>query len=245
MTSEPRSAAAFPVTPWSWIVAARQTQTPEGRDALAELCRAYWYPVYGLIRRRGYAPADAADLTQDYFARLLSGRLLAEAQPGKGRFRAFLQTDCRFFLADERDRRRTIKRGGAVSWIPLDADAAEARLSRESGEGGNPEQLFDRAWALALLDRAFERLQREEAEAGRGEAFAQLRTVLVDGPRSVPYEQIAEALGTTVTAARSAAARLRGRYRAVLRAEIAVTLDEPSEADIDEELAELRAALAR
>ena len=103
---------AFPATRWSWIVTSRQGGTPEGRAALAELCRAYWYPIYALIRRKGHSANDAADLTQDYFARLIEGGLLTAADPDKGRFRAFLQVDCRYFMADERDRQRARKRGG-------------------------------------------------------------------------------------------------------------------------------------
>jgi RNA polymerase sigma-70 factor (ECF subfamily) len=243
--TESHSLAVFPATHWSCIVSARDAGTPEGREALAELCQAYWYPVYALMRRRGHPPSDAADLTQRYFMRLIQGGLLRAADRDKGRFRAFLLADCRFFLADERDRDRAKKRGGGVAWFTIDAEGAEARLGLEPSEEMNPDRLFDRAWALSLIGRAFDRLAADEAEAGRGPAFEHLKTVLTEGSRTKPHAEIAQALGTTVTAVQSAVARLRRRYRAILRAEIAGTLADPSEDEIDEELRALSSALAR
>jgi DNA-directed RNA polymerase specialized sigma24 family protein len=239
------STSAFPATHWTCIVTARETGTPEGRAALAELCKAYWYPVYALMRRRGHPASDAADLTQDYFTRLIQGGLLRAANRDKGRFRAFLRSDCRFFLADLRDRDRARKRGGGVVWFAIDAEGAEARLGLEASDEMDPDRLFDRAWALSLLDRAFDGLERDEAGAGRGAAFEHLKVFLTEGSRAVPYAEIAEVLGTTAIAVQSSVARLRLRYRSLLRAEVAGTLAEPIEAEIDEEIRALYLALAR
>jgi RNA polymerase sigma-70 factor (ECF subfamily) len=243
--TELHSTAAFPPTHWSWIFSARDGGTPEGRDALAQFCQAYWYPVYAMIRRRGHPPSDAADLTQQYFIRLIQGGLLRAADRDKGRFRAFLLADCRFFLANERDRARTKKRGGGVIRFTIDAEGAEARLGLEPSEEMNPQRLFDRAWALSLLGRALDRLAADEVAAGRGPAFEHLKAVLTEGSRTTPYAEIASALDTTVTAVQSSVARLRRRYRAILRAEIAGTLADPTDAEIDEELRDLASALAR
>jgi RNA polymerase sigma factor (sigma-70 family) len=239
------NSAAFPPTRWSWIRTAVVERSPEGREALAELCRAYWYPIYALIRRQGYSASDASDLTQDYFVRLIEGGQLRAADPTKGRFRTFLRTDCRYFLADQRDRQLAQKRGGGKTWISLDVEQAEARFAMECAAAGpDPDRLFDRAWALGLIDRAFERLAREEAEAGRGGAFEHLKVILTDGPRTVPYATIAEALGTTVAAVQSGVVRLRERYRAAFRAEVAATLHQPSEADLGEEVRWMLDAIA-
>jgi RNA polymerase sigma-70 factor (ECF subfamily) len=239
------AAAAFPSTRWSCILSAQDGGTPEGREALTEFCQAYWYPVYVLMRRRGHPPNDAADLTQRYFMRLIHGGLIRAADRDKGRFRAFLVADCRFFLADARDRDRAKKRGGGVTWFNIDAKGAEARLGLEPSEEMNPDRLFDRAWALSLLGRTFDRLAADEVAAGRGPAFEQLKAVLTEGSRTTPYAEIASALDTTVTAVQSSVARLRRRYRAILRAEIAGTLADPTDAEIDEELRDLASALAR
>lgn len=236
----------FPSTCWSWVVAARQAGHPSSREALEGLCRSYWRPVYALIRHRGYQPGDAADLTQDYFARLLDGRLLRAADPGKGRFRTLLRTDCRYFLADEGDRRRSRKRGGQSRPVPFDVE-------REGERGGilgareedDPARLFDRSWALALLDRTLENLARREFDAGRGEWFLRLRSALVDAPDGRPYAEIAAELGTTVGAVQAAVVRLRKRYRQALRDEVAATLGDPSPEAIDDEIRTLREVVAR
>jgi DNA-directed RNA polymerase specialized sigma24 family protein len=237
--------AIFPTTQWSCIAEASDPDSPGAHAALAELCRSYWYPIYSLIRSRGHPPDEAADLTQDYFGRLLGGGLLRTADRRKGRFRSLLRTDCGYFLADQRDRRRARKRGGGRERLPLDIADAERRYRLEPSDRLGPEPLFDRAWALDLLGRALDRLAREEATAGRGTTFERLRVVLTDGPRVVPYAAIAERLGTTEGAVEAAVRRLRGRYRVALRAEVAATLDDPSEAQVDDEIRDLFVALGR
>jgi RNA polymerase sigma-70 factor (ECF subfamily) len=240
---EPRPAAAFPTTHWSRIVRAGDPRTPEARAALTELCAAYWYPIYAFIRRRGHASDKALDLTQDYFARLLEADVLSAADQAKGRFRAFLRTDCGYFLSDHRDKERALKRGGGRAALSIDARDAEGRYLLEPADNLTPEKLFDRAWALALLDGVLLQLGQEYADSGRTPLFEQLKVVLTEGARSVPYAIMAERLGTTEVAIEAAARRLRARYREVLRAQISATLDDP--ADLDDEIRDLFAALQR
>jgi DNA-directed RNA polymerase specialized sigma24 family protein len=226
------------------IVAAGDPANPGSIGALAELCRVYWYPIYAMIRRRGHSPDDSGDLTQDFFTRLLDGRLIRAADRDRGRFRTFLRTDCGYFLSDQADRKRSIKHGGGARFVPIDGEA-ERRFSQELSDSSDPEVLFDRAWAVALLERAFDRLGRQEAEAGRGESFERLKTTLTDGSQSRPYAEIAADMATTVTAIQAAIVRLRRRYRAALRAEVASTLGTPTEPEIDDEIRSLWTVLSR
>ena len=238
------SAARFPTTRWSRVLAAAGRSEPDAGAALAELCAAYWYPVYALIRRSGHDPDAAADLAQDYFTHLLEKGTLAAADPSKGRFRAFLRTDCNFFLADARDRAARLKRGGGVTPISIDARDAEGRYLVELADELTPERLFDRAWAEALLERALARLAAEYAGSGRAALFAQLEPALMPGPHAEPYAAIAERLGMTEAAVHQAASRLRRRHRARLREEAAATLHEPDDAAVEQEIRDLFAALA-
>ena len=239
------SSARFPSTHWSRVVAAGGCATPDGRDALAELCRAYWYPLYAFIRRKGFQPDDAQDLTQAYFARLLQTGVLAAADPEKGRFRAFLRTDCGFFLADQRDRENALKRGGGVTPVSFDARDAEGRYQVEPADLLTPDRLFDRAWALTLLDGVLDQLTREYADSGRAALFAQVKVVLTDGPRSVSYAGIATQLGMSEVAVQSAVQRVRRRYRDLVREQIAATLGDPSPAEVEDEIRALFSALGR
>ena len=239
------SSARFPTTHWSRVVAASGRATPDDREALAELCRAYWYPLYAFIRRKGFQPEDAQDLTQAYFARLLQTGVLAAADPEKGRFRAFLRTDCGFFLADQRDRENALKRGGGVTPVSFDARDAEGRYQVEPADLLTPDRLFDRAWALTLLDGVLDQLTREYADSGRAELFAQLKVVLTDGPRSVSYARIATQLGMSEVAVQSAVQRVRRRYRDLVRERIAATLGDPSPAEVEDEIRALFSALER
>jgi RNA polymerase sigma-70 factor (ECF subfamily) len=227
------------------VVSAGGRSTPEDLDAVAELCRAYWYPIYAFIRRKGHSRDEAQDLTQSYFIRLLESRVLIAADRNKGRFRAFLRTDCGHFLADQRDRDRALKRGGGVSNVSFDAHDAEARYLGEPADDLTPQRLFDRAWAVTLLGRSVEHVAREYADSGRARLFERLQVVLTDNPHAVPYATIAEALGTTVVAVQSAVQRLRRRFRESLRAEITATLDDPSPAAVEEEVRALFTALGR
>jgi DNA-directed RNA polymerase specialized sigma24 family protein len=236
--ADPDPVASFPTTHWSRVARAGGLDDSQGRADLAELCRAYWFPVYAYIRRRGHDPASAADLTQDYFTRLIEKGTLAAADPVKGRFRAFLRADCSFFLADSRDRDAALKRGGGVRFVPLDA---EGRYAVEPADELTPERHFDRAWALSLLAAVLDRLRSEFADAGKANAFEALKVVLTDGPRAVAYAELARRLGATEGAIQVAVHRLRVRYRELIREQIAATVSDPAE--VEDEIRDLFAAL--
>jgi RNA polymerase sigma-70 factor (ECF subfamily) len=219
---------SFPTTHWSLVLGAGHRAGPEARDALATLCRAYWYPIYAFIRRKGHDdPEDAQDLTQAYFARLLEKGVIAAADRRKGRFRAFLRTDCQHFLIDQYRRRRA--REGETLPVSIDTRDAEGRYRFEPADGTTPDRLFDRAWAMTLLDRVLDLLAREYAETGRQEVFDRFKVVLTQGKGAVPAATLAAQLGMTEGAVHVAVHRLKKRYRAILQEEIAATLDDPSE----------------
>ncbi len=244
VTRKPSSGFApghFPTTRWSRVIVAGDPDAPRSRESLAELCSAYWYPLYAYIRRRGYDPEPARDLTQDFFARLLEKGLLAEADPSRGRFRAFLRTVCTHFLANRRDHEQARKRGGGRTFLPIDATVAEGRYALEQADGLTPERIFERSWAMTLLRRVLDQLDREYDEAGKAATFEALRGLLAGDPEAPSYAAVAARLGTSEGAARVAAHRLRRRYGELLRQEIASTLAEPEE--IDDEIKELFAAL--
>jgi len=241
--TDPPSAARFPTTHWSRVVAAGGSGAPLAREALAELCRAYWFPLYAYIRRRGHDPDRALDLTQDLFVRLLEKGVLAAADPARGRFRTFLRAVCADFLANCRDRENALKRGGGRPIVPIDSDEAEGRYAREPTHVLTPERIFDRNWALILLGRVLEQLSEEYRVAGQSLTFEVLSPVLTDGSRVVAYATLAARLSTTEGAVRVAAHRLRRRYGERLRKEIAATVDEPAE--VDDEIRDLFAALDR
>lgn len=242
----PPAAAEFPMTRWSLVAAAADRpadrQAPAAREALSELCNAYWFPIYAFIRRKGHDPDESFDLTQDYFTRLLAKHTLAAADRGKGRFRAFLRTDCGRFLADRRDRERAAKRGGGVAPLSIDARDAEGRYRHEPADAMTPERLFDRAWTLALLDEVFAEIGREYADSDRGPLFLRLKDSLLDD-EPLPYAAVGAALGMAESAVQSAMQRLRKRFREVIRARVAATLETSGAADIDDEIRALFATL--
>ncbi len=201
--SGPGSRASFPTTHWSVVAQVAGASTTQAREALDLLCRAYWFPIYAFIRRKGHDPESSRDLTQAYFQRLLEKDLVLAADPDKGRFRAFLKTDCTFFLADHRDREQARKRGGDRTRIPIECLDAEDRYAREVADHSTPERLFDRAWAVTLLDHVLERLATEYADSARRALFERLQVVLTGGPRVVQYAKMAEDVGTTEGPSRS------------------------------------------
>lgn len=231
----------FPTTHWSVIAEARDRAVPEAREALESLCQSYWYPLYLFIRRQGYQADEASDLVQDYFARLIEGRVLAGADRAKGRFRTFLLADCTRFLSHKRARARAHKRGGNRQIISIDAVEANERYLREPGHNLTPEHLFQRAWALTLLQAVLTRLSVEYEQKGSGELFGRLKEVLIIGPDSAPYAKIATDLGMTEGAIQVAVHRLRRRYGVLLREEIAATVAQPD--DVEDEIRELFDAL--
>ncbi len=236
----PRSPDRFPTTHWSRVVQSAERSSPEARAALEALCGAYWYPLYAFIRRRGHDPDAAADLVQGLFTHLLEHGSFAKADPRRGRFRTFLLAVCRNFLSDQHERRQAQKRGGGFAVASIDRSGAEGRYRQEPADTLTPDRLFERAWAVALLERVLGQLRREYELAGKGSLFERLEPTLAGGSEAEPLEAIAAALASTEGAVQVAAHRLRRRYRELVRAEIAATIDDPAEVDD-----EMRASLLR
>ena len=229
-------ARSFSATRWSVVLAA----AAEAEDALATLCRAYWYPLYAFLRRQGLSTHDAEDVTQGFFAHLFGKAALANVDRAKGRFRTFLLASLKHFLADERDRANAQKRGGGQAVISLDACEAEERYALEASEL-SPDKLFDRRWAIAVIERALARLGAEYSDAGKGALFSALKPLLTAPGTARPYAEIGSEFGMNEGAVKIAVHRLRQRYGAALRAEIAETVGTAEE--VDEELRHLLDAL--
>ncbi len=234
--------ATFVTTHWSVVLAARRSDTTRAQAALARLCQAYWYPLYAYVRRRGHSPPDAQDLTQEFFARLLEQNWLAQADRERGRFRSFLLAAMSHFLANEWDKARAQKRGGAAQFVPLQLGTAETRYGQEPADPLTPEQLYERRWALALLDEVLNALRKEYAAAGTAELFDALKPCLVGDRQAQPYAALAAQLSMTEGAVKVAVHRLRQRYRQLLREEITNTVASPEEAS--EEMHHLFTVLA-
>jgi RNA polymerase sigma factor (sigma-70 family) len=237
---------SFTSTRWTIVLDAAESQTPpdEALRALSELCRIYWRPIFLFLRRQGSNPDDAQDLTQGFFAHLIESRAYARADPDKGRFRSFLLGALKHFVAHARTYDRRQKRGGGMILAELDTAAiAEADAQALLGHAWSAERVYEREWAETLLRQALDRLAEECALAGKGELFKQLNTHLsVTSEGAVPYEEMALRLGRPITTLRSDVARLRSRYRAILREEVGGTVAEASE--IDAELRHLCEVLA-
>jgi RNA polymerase sigma factor (sigma-70 family) len=231
----------FPTTRWSLVVAAGDPQRKEARSALVSLCENYWYPLYAYLRRRGYRADEAQDLTQEFFIRVLEGRYLDRADPEKGRFRSFILTSLKFFVADEEDRQRARKRGGGMV-VPLEFSSGEERYQREPAHDETPERIFERRWALSLIDRVVEKLREEFVQHGRPEHFERLKVFLL-GQSDAPYAALAREMNTSEGALKVAIHRLRKRYRELFRQEIADTVADPVE--VESELRYLAAVLTR
>ena len=223
------------------MVAAGDAHGKEARSALVSLCENYWYPLYAYLRRRGYPTDQAQDLMQEFFMRVLEGRYLDRADPEKGRFRYFILTSLKFFVADEEDRRGARKRGGGML-VPLDVSSGEERYQREPAHDETPERIFERRWALSMLDRVVERLRNEFVDHGRPEHFDQLKLFLL-GQSDSPYAALARQMNTSEGAIKVAIHRLRKRYRELVRQEIADTVADP--ADVEPELRYLAALLTK
>lgn len=223
-------------------MSARDLGAPESAAALETLCRTYWYPLYAFIRRQGQAPADAQDLTQEFFARLLQKDYLRTAAPEKGRFRTFLLVALKRFMANEWDRARALKRGGGQVPLPLDTAVGETRYQCEPPAVFSADQIYERRWAMILLDQTMTRLRQEYADAGKTVEFEHLKSFLTVERGEISYPAIAESMRISEGAARVAVHRLRKRFREVFRQQIAQTVQTPEE--IEDEVRHLVAALA-
>src|SRR3989440_5564128 len=236
----------FASTRWTMVIDAGESQTPPAQalSALSELCRIYWRPIFLFLRRQGSNPDDAQDLTLALFANLLDARAVARADPEKGRFRSFLLGALNHFVAHARAHDRTQKRGGGMILGQLDTAAiAEADARALGGHAWSAERVYEREWAETLLRQALDRLAEECALAGKGELFKQFKSHLsVSSEAAVPYEEMSLRLGRPITTLRSDVARMRSRYRTILREEVGGTVAEASE--IDAELRHLCEVLA-
>lgn len=223
----------FATTRWSLVLDAGTALTPRGHDALATLCELYWYPLYSYLRRRGYRAEDAQDLTQGFFARLLEKQSLNVVDRTRGRFRSFLLASLDHYVSNERDRSRTQKRGSGVAPISLDVAIAEDRYVREPADPLTPERIFDRNWALAVLDRVLHRLRGELRDAGKDSLFETLKVYLTGEQAAGSYRDVGAGLGLSEGALKVAVHRLRRRYRALLYDEIAHTVATPEEVELE------------
>ncbi len=232
----------FATTRWSMVLAAGAGPSERADRALAELCADYWHPLYAYARRRGYDRDDACDLTQAFFARLIEHRRLAAADPVRGRFRSFLLTSMKNFLASEWRRGSAAKRGGAADIVSIDATDAEDRYRVEPADNRTPEAEYERRWALALIGRAVEDVRRVYADRGQIELFDALKAHLAADMGDVPYDELSRCLDRSEAALRTALSRLRARWRTRLREVVAETVHE--QRLVDDELAHLVRALA-
>jgi len=239
-TAAPRR--RFATTRWSLIRQASQGHDTPARAALEELCQAYWLPVYSFMRRQTNDVHEAQDWTQGFFASLLSRDAFADLNPEFGRFRSFLLAAARHFASNERDHKATLSRGAKIAFCSLDFEHGEEQLASELARGETPEQLFERRWALALLDRVLSRLRLENQDAGRDELFAVLSTHLAGQPTEESLAEVAETLRMSPEAVRIALHRLRKRYRQILKSEIAETIGSPE--GVDDEIRCLFQALS-
>jgi RNA polymerase sigma-70 factor (ECF subfamily) len=224
----------FTTTHWSIVLNARDPASPQASEALEKLCRAYWYPLYAFVRRQGQDEATAKDLTQGFFAKLLEKNYLSHVHPEKGKFRTFLLVAIRHFISDEWDKARALKRGGDKTVISLDETVGEERYRHEPVEVMDPEKLFERRWALTLLEQARERLEEEYRAAGKARLYEQLRRFEAGGEDAPAYADVAPALGLSEAGLRTAVHRMRQRYRELVREEVAQTVSSPAE--VDEEI---------
>jgi len=233
---------AFTTTHWSIVLAAGQQDSPHTDQALALLCQTYWHPLYAFIRRKGYQEHEAKDLTQEFFARLLEKNYLRAVDRNKGKFRSFLLAALDHFLANEWRNAHAQKRGGGVALISLNDDSAEQQYLQVPSPGLSPEQLFERQWALTLLEQVLKRLRDEFTAAAKGTFFDALKILLTGEKHTASYAEIGVKFNMTEAAVKMAVSRMRARYGELLRAEIANTVSRPEE--VEEELRALFAVLS-
>ncbi len=237
-----RTAALFATTHWSVVLAAGHDSVSGAQEALEQLCRAYWYPLYCYVRRQVTCTAEAEDLTQSFFAHLLERNTLAKVSREKGRFRSFLLVALKYFVADEWDKVRAQKRGGGCAVVSLDEPGMEERYQREGGHELTADQLYERRWAMAALDRASVRLQEEYAATGKVALGEALRDLQEDAAEAGPYAEVAARFGMPVNTLKSHVRRYRQRFRELLCEEVAQTVASPG--DVADELRRLIAVVS-
>jgi len=231
----------FATTHWSVVMAAGQGDSPQAADALAQLCGTYWYPLYAYVRRQGHGAQDAEDLIQEFFTRFLAKEYFGRADPALGRFRSFLLACLKNFLAEQRRQAQRLKRGGGQIVVSWDSRTAEERYGLEPADLTTPEQVYDRRWALTLLETVLARLAGEQSAAGKQDIFAHLKGYLWEEAREASYAETAARLNMTEGAVKVAVHRLRRRLRDLLREEVAQTVARGEE--VDEELRHLIGAI--
>ncbi|HAV61168.1 MAG TPA: RNA polymerase subunit sigma-24 [Verrucomicrobiales bacterium] len=230
----PGGSGEFTTTHWSVVLRAGDSASPLALDALEQLCRAYWYPLYLYVRRQGLEPPEAQDMTQGFFEQLIEKDFLSDVDPHKGRFRSFLLAALKHFLLNQRKYAGRIKRGGNVPLVSFDAGEAEFRFQAEAPSGTSPERAFDRRWATTVMELSLRKLHEGYRESGKGKVFQVLKNYLSREPGTGEYEEVAEQLGMSRSAVGVAVHRLRQRYGELIRREIAQTVAQPLE--IDEEM---------
>jgi RNA polymerase sigma factor (sigma-70 family) len=237
----PATALGFHTTHWTVVLAAREKVGNAAQEALASLCSTYWYPLYAFIRRQGASPHEAEDLTQEFFFRFLERNALERVHPADGRFRSFLLACLKNFLANEHERAQAQRRGGGQSLVPLDCADAETRYSLEPADRRTPDAIFERRWAFAVLERTMKELRREYSTAEKRELFDDLQGFLPGGQGNVPRAELAAKRGVSAGAIDVAIHRMRQRYGALLRQQVAQTVS--TEAEVEEEIRHLISAL--
>jgi RNA polymerase sigma factor (sigma-70 family) len=240
--SSSASGDIFATTHWTVVLAAGRRSTPQSDAALDELCQTYWYPLYAYVRRRGHTKEDAEDSVQAFFARFLARNYLDGLSAERGSFRAFLLASLKNFLVNEWKKSQRLKRGGGQATLSLDWETADTKFQVAATAEPSPDKAYDREWALALLAKVIERLQAECAAEGRAKLFEQLKVFIAAGKGEAAHADVARSLGMEEGAVRVTVHRLRKRYRALLRDEIANTLSDP--AMVDEEMRALFGAFA-
>lgn len=235
----------FPLTRWTAVLSLRDEGNGDKAHAIInDLCKNYWYPIYSFARRYGHSPEDAQDLTQGFFCSVLNQNLFASARPDQGRMRTYLITAFRRYMGDVHERATALKRGGNEEVISLDMLAGENMYAWEPMDESTPEKLYERTWAISVLNTALRRLGEDEKRQGKGAEFVAAEPFLSPTNSGEGcYQTLADRLGVTETAARKMVSRLRQKFRDALREAIADTLSSPSDADVDEELRALKAAL--
>lgn len=236
-----RRQGVFVTTHWSVVLTAARSDTTRGQRALEHLCQMYWHPLYTYVRKRGYSPHDAEDLTQEFFARLLARKDVATVNRARGKFRSYLLAAINHFLSDEWDKARAQKRGGGQV-IHLDSAVAESLYAQGDADGLPAERLFDQRWAITVLEEVYRQLRQEFERDGKAALFETLRFALMGERSAVPYAELANPLNLSEAAVKVAVHRLRKRYRQLLRELVAGTVSSPDE--VEEEMRYLLRAVS-